>query len=180
MTPSETTQIPQPKGQSPSHSLVLKKYTCTAAEFCPSGNVDLTGLLGERGGFALAALRHGDHADVVVDAGLQSVDRVMAGGRMHHVLKDGHALAGGHHRDPVAGDGRGAVRRPAQTDGGVAHVLEAEVRQLWDFWRWGRREEEGKREESRDIQTRGESGRKVAVTRRKEKKGRQTKCRSRG
>lgn len=96
--------------------------------------MDLTGLLCDCGGLALAILRDRGHADVVADAGLQSVNGVLTGRRQNHVLKDGYALAGCHHRDPVTSDGCGVERWPAEADGGVAHALEAEVRQLWDVW----------------------------------------------
>lgn len=96
--------------------------------------MDLTGLLSEGGGLALAVLRHSDHTDVVVDTRLQSVDSVLTSRGQNKVLKDGYALARCHHRDPVTGDGCGVERWPAETDGGVAHVLEGEVRQLWDIW----------------------------------------------
>lgn len=95
--------------------------------------VNLTGVLSDCGGLALAILRHGDHADVVVDAGFQSVDSVMASCWQNRVFEDGYGLTGCHHRDPVTGDGRGVEWRPAETDSGVAHVLEGEVRQLWNF-----------------------------------------------
>lgn len=93
----------------------------------------LTGLLGERGGFALAVLRHSDHTDVIVDARLQSVDGIMTSRWQNQVFKDGHALPGSHHRDPVTGDGCGVERWPAETDGGVFHILKTEVCQLWYF-----------------------------------------------
>lgn len=101
--------------------------------------MDLTGLLSECGGFTLAILRHSDHTNVVVDTRLQSIDGVMTSRWHHQVLKDGHALTGCHHCDPVTSDGCGVERRPAETDSGVAHLLKAEVRQLWHFWIGGER-----------------------------------------
>lgn len=100
---------------------------------------DLTGLLSECGRLALAVLRHSDHTNVIVDARLQPVDRILASRRQNHVFKDGHALAGRHHRDPVTGDGCGVERRPAETDAGVAHVFEGDVLQLWDIFVGGER-----------------------------------------
>lgn len=105
-------------------------------------SADLTGLLGDCGGLALAVLRHRDHADVIVDTGLQPLDGVLAGGCRDHVFEDGHALSGSDHRDAVTGDGRGVERRPAEADGGVAHVPEGEVGQLRDLWAGGRGSEE--------------------------------------
>lgn len=93
----------------------------------------LTCLLGEGGGLALAVVRHRDHADVVVDAGLQAVQGVLAGRRQDKVLEDGHALAGRRHGDPVAGDGGGVEGQPAEADAGVAHVLEGDVAHLRHF-----------------------------------------------
>lgn len=95
--------------------------------------MNLTGLLSESGGLALAILRNGDHTNVVVDTRLQSIDSILTGRRHYHVFKDGYTLAGCHHSDPVTSDGCGVERCPEKTDGGVAHVLEGEVRQLWDI-----------------------------------------------
>lgn len=71
---------------------------------------DLTGLLGECGGLAFAILRHSDDTNVVVDARLQPVDRIVAGRRQNYVFKDWYALSGCHHRDPVSSDGCGVER----------------------------------------------------------------------
>ena len=88
----------------------------------------LTSLLGQRGRLALAALRHRDNRDVVIDAGLQAVDGVVAGGGLHHVLEDGNAVARRYHGDAIARY-RGEVERaPAQADGGVGDVDEIQVR----------------------------------------------------
>lgn len=86
--------------------------------------MSLTSLLSDRGGLALAILRHSDHADVVVDTGLKSVNGVLASCWQDKVLKDGHALARCRNRDPVTSDGCGVERWPGETDAGVAHVLE--------------------------------------------------------
>lgn len=67
----------------------------------------LTGLLGERGGLALAILRHSDHADVVVDARFQSVDCIMTSGWQDKLFRDGDALASGNHYDLVTSNGCG-------------------------------------------------------------------------
>lgn len=104
-----------------------------------SRNSTLTGLLSECGGFALAILRHGDDADVIVNARFQSVDCVMTRRGLHHVFKDGYTLASCNHGDPVASDGGGVDRCPAEADRGVAHILKAEVGQLWNFWMGGKR-----------------------------------------
>lgn len=93
------------------------EFQIRTCEFTPKkksswydGNMDLTGLLCDCGGLALAILRDRGHADVVADAGLQSVNGVLTGRRQNHVLKDGYALAGCHHRDPVTSDGCGVER----------------------------------------------------------------------
>lgn len=93
----------------------------------------LTCLLGVGGGLALAVVRHRDHADVVVDAGLKAVHGVLAGSRLDKVLEDGHALTGRGDGDPVAGDGGGVEGRPAEADAGVAHILEGDVAHLRHF-----------------------------------------------
>lgn len=98
---------------------------------------NLTGLLSNGGGLALAILCHGNHTDVIIDTRLQPIDGVMASCRKDKVLKDGYTLACSHHRDPVTGDGCGVDWRPAETDGGVTHILEGEVRQLRDIWLCG-------------------------------------------
>lgn len=120
------------------------------------GWVGLAGVLSDDDGFALAVLRHSDHADVIVDARLQSVDSILTSRWQNNVFEDGHALAGRYHHDPVTGDGCGVERRPEEANGGVAHVLKCEVCQLWDFWVGGR---ERKREDNRNTkQTRGKGG----------------------
>lgn len=125
--------------------------------------MDLTGLLGDCGGLALAILRHSDHTNVIVDTRFQSVNSIMTSRWQNHVFKDGYTLAGCHYRDPVTSDGCGVERWPAEADAGVAHVLEGEVRQLRDFCVGGGRiggrgcrGEERKREDNRSTkQTRG-------------------------
>lgn len=110
---------------------------------------DLTCLVSEGGGLALAVLRYGDHTNLIVDARLQSVNGVVTRTRRDRVLKNGEALSGGHHHDLVPGDGRGVERRPAETDAGVAHVLKAEVGQLRYLWICGRNGENRKRRSRR-------------------------------
>lgn len=128
--------------------------------------MELTGLLGECGGLALAIFRHSDHTNVIVDTRFQSVDSIMTTRWQNHVFKDGYTLAGCHNRDPVTSDGCGVERWPAEADAGVAHLLEAEVRQLWDFCAGGGRiggkgGEERKREDNRSTkQTRGKGRKK--------------------
>lgn len=122
----------------------------------------LTCLLSEGGGLALAVFRHGDHADVVVDARLQAVHGVLAGRGQDKVLGDGDALAHRRDGDLVARDGGGVEGRPPEADAGVAHVLEGDVGHLRHFYGgerlvgkgWGGREEKkngntNKREEGR-------------------------------
>lgn len=111
---------------------------------------NLTGLLSNGGGLALAILRHGNHTDVIIDTRLQPIDGVMASCRQDDVLKDGYALACSQHGDPVTGDGCGVDWWPAETDGGVTHILEREVRQLGDIWLCG--EEIGGEQAKRDTE----------------------------
>ncbi len=72
--------------------------------------MELTGLLGECGGLALAIFRHSDHTNVIVDTRFQSVDSIMTTRWQNHVFKDGYTLAGCHNRDPVTSDGCGVER----------------------------------------------------------------------
>ena len=67
-------------------------------------------MLSERGGFALAILRHSGHTNVIVDARFQSMHSIMTSCWQHRVYKDGQALAGCHHRDLVTSDGCGVER----------------------------------------------------------------------
>lgn len=80
-------------------------------------------------------LRYCGHANVIVDAGLQSIHRVLAGGRHNHVFENGDALASCNHCDLVTCNSCGGKWRPAETDGCVSHALKGEVGQLWDFWK---------------------------------------------
>lgn len=119
-------------------------------------------------GFTLAAVRHSDHTDVVVDAGFQAVDFIMTGAGLHKVLEDGNAFAGRHHCDSVAGDGGGVERRPGEADGGVAHFLEAEVSQRWDLCggrgRGGQRHGGGTTDTDADGEGRGRGLRRRSVS----------------
>lgn len=72
--------------------------------------MELTGLLGDRGAFALAVFRHSGHTKVIVDARFQSVDSIMTSCWQHQVFKDGHALSGCHYSDLITGDGCGVER----------------------------------------------------------------------
>lgn len=110
--------------------------------------MDLTGLLSDCGGLALAILRHSDHTNLIIDTRFQPVDSILTSRWHNHVFKDGHTLAGCHHSDPVTSDGCGVERRPAEADTGVAHIPEAEVRQLWDVWVGGERKKREKTTEA--------------------------------
>lgn len=126
--------------------------------FFPPG---LTCLLSEGSGFALAVVRHRDHADVVVDAGLQAVHGVLAGRRLDKVLEDGDALTGRRDGDPVAGDGGGVEGRPAEADAGVTHVLEGDVAHLRHFCGRERVVGEGRGKKERKKHQNKQKGKKM-------------------
>lgn len=97
-----------------------------------SENRARTRLLCDGRGLTLAVSRDGDDADVILDAGLETVNRVEAPRGLHEVLEDGDALTGGHHSDTVPRHRRGVNGTPGETDGGVGDVNKVKLSELWD------------------------------------------------